>query len=278
MNESVITLILKDGNPTGIIECNVDEWFGISYKIPRNRLKELSKLKCVNNTGVYILFGKDEDTSDDIAYIGEAEDIYNRLQQHNQKKDFWNECIVFMSENNSLNKAHIKYIEHELFHLAKDTKRYIVQNDKNPTKSSLGSADVIRANKFIEKVRLITSIFGYRLFDSKITKEELNNNENILYINNNGVQYAKGMLTNEGFVILKESRIKEGISDSISKSLLNYCIKERSSSDVVEGVFINDHLCSSPSMAGVIILGRNSNGYSEWKNKDGKSLNEIVKR
>ena len=34
-----------------------------------------------------------------------------------------------MSENNSLNKAHIKYIEHELYIQATDVNRYIVKND-----------------------------------------------------------------------------------------------------------------------------------------------------
>lgn len=277
MKEKVLTLILKDGDPTGIIECSIDEWFGISYKIPRNRLKEASKLKCINNTGIYILFGEDEETANKIAYIGETEDIYDRLKQHNREKDFWNECVVFMSENNSLNKAHIKYIEHELYLVAKETKRFIVNNDVNPQKPSLSNADEIKSEKFIEKVKIITSMMGYRLFDSKIEKEELVD-DNILYLTVNGIEYARGIITNEGFVILKGSKIKEEISESISNSLINFCKRERSSDDIVNGVFVNDHICSSPSMAGVVVLGRNSNGYNEWKNKDGKRLREIIGR
>ena len=41
-------------------------------------------------------------------------------------------------------------------------------------------------------------------------------------------------------------------------------------------VFVNNHLCSTPSMASVIILGRNSNGYSEWKNKEGIKLKDLI--
>lgn len=62
LEEQVLTMILRDGKSTGIIECNVDEWFGISYKIPRNKLKDASKLKYINNTGVYILFGDEKPT------------------------------------------------------------------------------------------------------------------------------------------------------------------------------------------------------------------------
>ena len=46
MNKQVLQFILEEENPNGIIECSVDDWFGISYKIPRNKLKEAEmKLK-----------------------------------------------------------------------------------------------------------------------------------------------------------------------------------------------------------------------------------------
>lgn len=273
MNKQVLQFILEENNPTGIIECSIDEWFGVSYKIPRNKLKESSKLKCINNTGIYILFGEDEETAMQTAYIGESENIYNRLEQHNRNKSFWKECIVFVSENNSLNKAHIKYIEYELYNLANETERFVIKNESRPTKSSLSSADEIRSIKFIEKIKTITSMLGYRLFDKLIKEQEPESN--ILYLKNNGVEYARGMVTDEGFVILKGSKIKEGISQGISKSLINYCERERNSPSIENGVYINDHLCSSPSMAAVIILGRNSNGYAEWKNKNNVPLKNI---
>ena len=40
MNKQVLQFILEEENPNGIIECSVDDWFGISYKIPRNKLKK----------------------------------------------------------------------------------------------------------------------------------------------------------------------------------------------------------------------------------------------
>ena len=44
----------------------------------------------------------------------------------------------------------------------------------------------------------------------------------------------------------------------------------------IDNVFVNNHLCSISSMAVVIILGRNSNRYSEWKNKDGIKLKDLI--
>ena len=60
MEQNVITMILKNGTPTGIIQANIDEWIGVSYKIPRNKIKEAKELKNIENSGVYILFGIDE--------------------------------------------------------------------------------------------------------------------------------------------------------------------------------------------------------------------------
>lgn len=273
MNKQVLQFIIEEDNPTGIIECSIDEWFGISYKIPRNQLKEASKLNYINNTGVYILFGDDEETAEKIAYIGEAEDIYNRLLQHNKNKYFWNECIVFVSKDNSLNKAHIKYIEHNLYNSGKKANRCVIKNESNPAKSSLSNADEIRAEKFISKIKIITNMFGYKLFIQLIYNNKIE--DKTLHLTNNGIEYAKGIITDEGFVILKGSKIKDGISSCISKSLVNYCERERNSSDIENGIFVKDHLCSSPSMASVIILGRNSNGYAEWKNKENKSLRKL---
>ena len=163
MEEKVATLILYNGTGTGIIECTLDEWYGISYKIPRSKMKELKNLKYIHNSGVYLLIGEDEETADKIVYVGEAEDIEIRIEQH--KEDYWNECIVFMSKDNSLNKAHIKYIENSLYNEAKSIGRYKLKNSVNPTKSSLSTADELTAKKFADKVKIITSIFGYRIFD-----------------------------------------------------------------------------------------------------------------
>ena len=277
LKEEVLTMILKNGNSTGIIECNLDEWY-ISYKIPRNKLKEALKLKYINNTGVYILFGDDEKTLKKAAYIGSAEDIVKRLQQHNKEKDFWNECIVFVSENNSLNTAHIGYIEHEIYKKSTEVNRYIVKMNRNtPPKPSLGKVDEIKANKFIEKIKIITSIFGYRIFDELINKNEnlSEENTNILYLQYKGETIGKAIETDEGFVILKGSKITNDIKPSVKPALEKFIIRERNSEDIKNGIFINNHLTNSPSMAGVILLGMNVNGKTAWKNKNGKTLKEI---
>lgn len=274
MNQNVVTMILKNGTPTGIVQCNLDEWIGVSYKIPRNRLNEAKELKNIDNTGVYILFGVDEETGEDRAYIGEAEDIYIRLTQHNKTKDFWNDCLVFVSQNNSLNKAHIKFIENKLYNKAKEVERFIIENDTKPTKSSLDGADEIRAVKFYEKIILLTAVYGYHIFDKILTVQEVNEEE-IYYINSIGLK-ATGTQTEEGFIVFKGSQSSEEFKKASTQSLRNKWNELRNQKIVDNGIFLKDIIFSSPSTAAAMILGRNANGLREWKNKDGKSLKEIM--
>jgi GIY-YIG catalytic domain len=46
-----------------------------------------------------------EDTK---IYIGEAENVYNRLVQHSQQKDFWDIALVAVGYNNE--KGDVKYL------------------------------------------------------------------------------------------------------------------------------------------------------------------------
>ena len=73
----------------------------------------------------------------------------------------------------------------------------------------------------------------------------------------------------------KGSKIKNEIANSLSPSLIKYAERERNSKDIKDNVFVNNHLCSTPSMAAVIILGRNSNGRIEWRDKNGQTIQRL---
>jgi hypothetical protein len=43
-------------------------------------------------------------------------------------------------------------------------------------------------------------------------------------------------------------------------------------------VFTRDHLFTSPSMAAMALMGRSANGWGEWKNPQGKTLDEVKRK
>ena len=74
--------------------------------------------KELNNTGVYFLIGKDEDGITDNVYIGEAENVLPRINQHivagNKEWQDWPESVMFINKDDALNKAIIKYLENAI--------------------------------------------------------------------------------------------------------------------------------------------------------------------
>jgi hypothetical protein len=43
-------------------------------------------------------------------------------------------------------------------------------------------------------------------------------------------------------------------------------------------IFAEDAIFNSPSAASNMVLGRNSNGFTEWVNKDGKTFKDIQEK
>ena len=117
-----IQMCIFDGNPNGRIMCELSNWNGRVYKISRNDLNEFSNRSDSEFTGVYFLFGKDEENNDTV-YVGEAEKMLVRLKQHLKDHNYWNDCVVVISKDNILNKAHVKFLENKFYNLANDAKR-----------------------------------------------------------------------------------------------------------------------------------------------------------
>lgn len=272
-----IKLFLIDGEANGRMTCELSNWSGKAYKIPRIKIKDCSDRDDLTNTGVYLLFGKDENGKDQV-YIGEAESILKRLNQQLNQKDFWNEAIVFISKDENLNKAHIKYLENRLYEIAKTVNRYTVENSVIPTQSSISESDKSEMEEFIENIRMLVNTLGHKVFDEK-RELKLNRKKDNFFIKATRGADAEGEPTSDGFVVFKNSKVSNEAVPSLAASLKNF-------RDVLieEGVLINrddffefsdDYIFSSASTAASIVMGRNANGLTEWKNKDGKTLKEF---
>lgn len=56
--------------------------------IPRNKLEEAKNREELQSVGIYFLFASSDDKAKDQVYIGKSENCFERLKQHNAKKDF----------------------------------------------------------------------------------------------------------------------------------------------------------------------------------------------
>lgn len=174
-----IKIFLIDGDPNGRMSCELSNWSGKAYKIPRIKIKDCTDRNDLNSTGVYLLFGKD-DEGKDLVYIGEAESILKRLNQQLNAKDFWNEAIIFISKDENLNKAHIKYLENRLHDIAKSANRYRIDNFIIPTQSSISESDRAEMEEFIEYIKMLVNTLGHKVFDEKENSNQSKNKKHFL--------------------------------------------------------------------------------------------------
>ena len=272
-----IKIFLIDGEPNGRMTCELSNWSGKAYKIPRIKVKDCIDRNDLVSTGVYLLLGKDEEGKE-LVYIGEAESILKRLNQHLNQKDFWNEAIVFISKDENLNKAHVKYLENRLHNIAHSAKRYKVENSIIPTQSSISESDRAEMEEFVENIKMLVNTLGHKVFDEKRDFKPKQKIEIFAIKAARGAD-GQGEPTSDGFVVFKGSKAASTIVNSMTPSFVKLRQKL-----IDEGVLVNkieyfefsdDYIFSSPSTAAVMVMGRNANGLSEWKLKDGKTLKEF---
>ena len=269
-----IRLFLIEGIADGRWMCELSNWTGKAYKIPRNCVKESSDREELKNTGIYFLFGKSDETDTYRVYIGEAENIYERLLTHLKEKDFWHECVVFISKDNNLNKAPVKYLENRMYTIAKEAGRYQLENSNIPTQSSLSEADRAEMEEFINNAKLLLSAVGHKVLEATAIPSKTNNDPEIFVFE--GKDYkATGTTTADGFVVFKNSILSKKANSSLTKSLLdkrNKLISE----NIIDSAFsfTKDYIFSSPSTAASIISGNSTNGKTAWRNSQGMTLKD----
>ncbi len=272
-----IKIFLIDGDPNGRMSCELSNWSGKAYKIPRIKIKDCTDRDDLTSTGVYLLFGKDDEGKDQV-YIGEAESILKRLNQQLTQKDFWNEAIIFISKDENLNKAHIKYLENRLHDIAKLANRYKIDNSIIPTQSSISESDRAEMEEFIEYIKMLVNTLGHKVFDEKREFKPKQKQE-IFFIKAARGADAQGEPTSDGFVVFKNSKAAGTIVNSMTPSFVTLRQKLIDQNVLLSQgeyfEFTDDYIFSSPSTAAVMVMGRNANGLTEWKQRDGKTLKDF---
>lgn len=273
--DKTIQMYIFDGDPNGRIMCELSNWNGRLYKIARAQLSQFAARADAENTGVYFLFGRNDD-GEDAVYIGEAEKILTRLKQH-LNEEFWNDCVVVISKDDLLNKAHIKYLENSFYMLAKDSGRFKITNSTVPTRSSISEYDEAMLEEFISNTKLLVNALGYKVFDTlsrKIEKPE--KAPETFFLKNSRNAKAKGVSAPDGFVVLAGSSVSEDTVPSMSLPLLRKR-EELIQSGVIDAQhrLTRNYIFTSPSTAAAVVLGRNANGRTEWRTASGKALKDI---
>ena len=72
-----VQFLLIDGTASGRVQAKLDNWTGVAYRIPRLLLAESKDREDLRYCGVYFLFGLNEESGEDVVYIGQARERKN---------------------------------------------------------------------------------------------------------------------------------------------------------------------------------------------------------
>lgn len=143
-----LELYFIDGKPDGMHTAEVFNWTGHVLMAPTTRLSAMLARKETNYTGVFILFGEQE--GDPLAYIGEGEDISDRIKNHDANTDWWTQAVLVASTANYFHKAHVKCLEARLIEEARSIKRIGLENGTTPSRSSLPESSQFNMESFLD--------------------------------------------------------------------------------------------------------------------------------
>ena len=164
MTGKQVRLFLADGTVGGLMTAEILNWTGHMLRGRRSELGEIKRREEAKRTGVYILFGTDEEDQP-AAYIGEGDMVANRLDEHNIRKDFWKDVVIITSKDMNLTKAHVRYLESELIRLAQNIGRFKLLNGNAPTGgAALPEADESDMKYFISQIQILMPVLGFDIF------------------------------------------------------------------------------------------------------------------
>ncbi|RYZ42540.1 MAG: GIY-YIG nuclease family protein [Myxococcaceae bacterium] len=280
-NGKSIRIYLDAGDVSGIRYAEVVNWTGQALLCPRARISELSSWSDeIQRPGVYFLIGADQLTTREV-YVGESESVLERLQQQLAEKDFWQEAVAVTSKDENLTKAHVRFLEARLVELTGQAGRYRVVNGNQPGRPGLPRPDRDAMEEFLGHLRLLLGALGHRMLEPLLdgkSKEPGSNAEasQLTFTVRNAK--AQGVVTDEGFVVLKGSTALAQMNQSMSSyaAFKTELIKEGKLSGTGDLLtFGEDVLFSSPTAAAAIISGSSTNGRVAWRNAQGVTLKQL---
>lgn len=185
---------------------------------------------------------------------------------------------MFVSKTQFFTKTHIKFLEWLCCGVAQKANRYALENGNAPSKPHVSESVEADLYDNFETMQVLASTLGYPIFDEikkPVTKE--------IIVCKGKAALAEGEYTEEGLVVFAGSTCNPDVSKAagptvigMRKDLLEQGVLEEAEEGVYR--FASDYVFSSPSAAAVAVLGRSANGWTEWKYKNGKTLDEVKRQ
>ena len=163
-----LRVFIPSGDPEGTRIIDRMNWTGRAYYVPREDWPNVRSRSELSAPGVYILLGHEEDELGNelpIVYIGQAEDIRKRIDQHDAGKEFWDKAMFFLSANGGLNRAHILWLEWSLMKSAAEAARCKMENGLSHSEPMLSESEKADTRAFLNEILRLMPVMGVHVFE-----------------------------------------------------------------------------------------------------------------
>jgi len=268
-----VTTYLIDGDPKGTQYAFISNKICQMFVVPRSNLSYLNTQEKLQKPAFYILLGEDEATKPQ-AYIGETENFRERVKDHDSKKSFWQKALIFVSKDADMTKADVQYLEHKAITEAKKAKAYVLSDNKQTPKApNLPEYQQDSMDEFFEDVKFLASFIGCNIFEVSQPKAE-----HLFYTKARNCD-AKGFYNSNGFTVLKGSTIAKSAVPSFKwEEKREGMLQEYAAIEDNKLTMTSNLTFPSPSTASSFCLGRPSNGWTDWKDKEGNTLDSVYRK
>lgn len=270
-----LEIIYHNGQPDGIRSIRRHLSTMTTYVIPRPLLAEAKKITGINRPGIYYLINENDENKIAQIYIGQTRNGVVRLDDHNRSKDFWNKAIMFLADSKTFSLDMISGLEEYAIMKAHESNRYKVENSVKP-KYEIDEYDLPSIEEVYEEIQFIMATQGYKMDNAKMSMNEAD----IFQTSRKGI-IARGVYGGDKFQVLEGSEIN--LEKPVHLEKYNRQRKELyEKGDIVKQG--NKYILTvtlefnTPSGASDFVLGGSTNGWAEWKNKDGKTLDEVYRK
>ena len=157
-----LELYFIDGRPDGMLTAEVFNWTGHILMAPRTQIGTALGRKEARYAGTYLLLG--ERDGQPAAYIGEGDDISQRIRTHDINKDWWTSVVLITSSANNLHKAHAQYLEARLIEVARSVARVSLDNANSPARPTLPEAAQANMEGFLDYLFMVLPALRIDMF------------------------------------------------------------------------------------------------------------------
>lgn len=269
-----LEIIYHNGQPDGIRSIRRHLSTMTTYVIPRPLLSEAKKITGINRPGIYYLINENDENKIAQIYVGQTRNGVIRLDDHNRSKDFWNKAIMFLADSKTFSLDMISGLEEFAIIKAHESNRYKVENSVKP-KYEIDEYDLPSIEEVYEEIQFIMATQGYKMDNAKMSMNEAD----IFQTSRKGI-IARGVYGGDKFQVLEGSEIN--LEKPVHLEKYNRQRKELYEKDEIvkqgDKYILKVTLeFNTPSGASDFVLGGSTNGWVEWKNKDGKTLDEVYR-